>query len=90
MNTIISSLANNQILITEANGDRHFKSYSTTVANIINGRIKLNSKYWSKPTATTNRYLGDFLGIGQSGVKKYVNSAIESGLIELTEDIVKF
>lgn len=90
MSTIISNLANNQILITESNGDRHFKSYQTTIANIINGRIYLNSKYWANQTATTNRYLGTFLGIGQSGVKKYINDSIESGLITSTEDIVKF
>lgn len=89
---LVSNFAPNQILITEDNGDRHFKSYETTICNIINGRIFLNFKYWDKDkqTATTNRYLGTFLNIGQSGVKKYVESAIESGLITLTEDIKKF
>ena len=88
---IISTLAPNQILLTEDNGDRHFKSYTTNIASIVNGRISVNENYWnSGQTATTNRYLGDFLKIGQSGVKKYVNSAIESGLITLTKDIKRF
>ena len=88
---ILSTFAPNQILITENNGDRHFKSYSTTICNIVNGKIKINSKYWiDKQTATTNRYLGTFLKIGQAGVKKYVNSGIESGLIELTDNIQRF
>jgi hypothetical protein len=87
----ISLFAPNQILITEENGNAHFKNYETTICNIINGRIKLNAEYWNKnQTATTNRYLGTFLKIGQSKVKIYINSAIKSGLIELTTDIKKF
>ena len=43
-----------------------------------------------KQTTTTNRYLGTFLKIGQAGVKKYVNNGIESGLITLTDNIIKF
>lgn len=90
-NNTISSLANNQIQILEPNGDKHFKSYETTIANIENGKIKLNKSYYEKGmSATTTKYLGLFLGIGTSGVKKYLQSAIESGLIELTNDLKKF
>jgi hypothetical protein len=53
---LITTFAPNQILFTEDNGNRHFKSYSTNI----------------------------------SSVKKYVNSAVESGLITLTDDIKKF
>lgn len=86
---LITSLANNQFVVLEDNNDRHFKSYATTVCNIINGRISINAKYWKNQTATTNNYLGIFLGIGTAGVKKYIESSIESGLIKLTEDIKK-
>jgi hypothetical protein len=86
-----SLLAPNQILITEENGNAHFKSYETTICNIENGKIKLNAEYWNEnQTATTNRYLGTFLKIGQSKVKIYINSAIKSGLIEITTNIKKF
>lgn len=91
MNNIISSLANNQIVITEPNGDRHFKSYDTTIANIVNGKIKLNKSYYEKGmSATTTKYTGMFLGIGTVAVKKYLASAIASGLIELTDDLKRF
>jgi hypothetical protein len=87
----ISQYAPNQFLVSEENGNAHFKSYETTICNIINGKIKLNAEYWNKnQTDTTNRYLGTFLKIGQAKVKIYINSAIESGLIELTTDIKKF
>lgn len=88
---ILSTFAPNQILITEDNGNRRFKSYETTVCNIIDGKIKINALYWNgKQTDTTNKYLGTFLKIGTAGVKKYVNSAVESGLIELTDKMIKF
>lgn len=88
---LITTFAPNQILFTEDNGNKHFKSYSTNISSVENGRISLNKKYWDNgQTATTNKYLGTFLGIGTAGVKKYVNSAIESGLITLTDDIKKF
>lgn len=86
---LVSNLANNQFVILEDNGDRHFKSYDTTVCNIIKGRIFINAGYWNNQTATTNKYLGVFLGIGTSGVKKYVESAVESKLITLTDNIKK-
>ena len=87
----ISQFAPNQILINEENGNAHFKSYETTICNIINGKIKLNAKYWNNnQTATTNRYLGTFLKIGKAKVKIYIDSAIKSGLIELTTDIKEF
>lgn len=91
MNNIITSLANNQIVITEPNGDRHFKIYDTTIANIVNGKIKLNKFYYENGmSAITTKYTGLFLGIGTSGVKKYLASAIQSGLIELTNDLKTF
>lgn len=88
---LITTFAPNQILISEDNGNRHFKSYNTNIASIENGRITVNKKYWiNGQTATTNKYLGTFLGIGTAGVKKYINSAVDSGLIILTNDIKKF
>ena len=88
---LISNLANNQIVVTEPNGSRHFKSYNTNVASVENGQMFINKNYWNNgQTATTNKYLGVFLGIGTQKVKVYINSAIESGLITLTETIKRF
>lgn len=91
MNNVISLLANNQIQIVEPNQDRHFKSYDTTICNIINGRILLNKKYYDGGmSATTTKYLGVFLGIGTTGVKKYLQDAISNGLITLTNDLKQY
>ena len=85
-NQLISSLAPNQLVILSDNGDRHFKSYQTPIISIENGKISLNSKYWNgSQTNTTNKYLAVFLQIGSIGVKKYIDSAIKSGLITLTD-----
>lgn len=87
-NNVITLLADNQIQILEPNGDRHFKSYHTTICNIIIGKIKLNKKYYNSGMSnTTTKYLGSFLGIGTAGVKKWLDSAVKSGLIELTDDL---
>ena len=87
----ISQYAPNQFLVSEENGNAHFKSYETTICNIINGKIKLNAEYWNEnQTATTNKYFAKFLKLEGSLFKKYINSAIKSGLIELTTDIKKF
>ena len=85
-NQLISSLAPNQLVILSDNGDRYFKSYQTPIISIENGKISLNSNYWNgEQTNTTNKYLAVFLKIGGTGVKKYIDSAIESGLIKLTK-----
>jgi len=88
---LVTTLAPNQIVIIEDNGDKHFKSYDTMICSVINGKIKLNKSYYEKGmSATTTKYTGTFLGIGTAGVKKYLISAIQSGLIELTDNLKKF
>lgn len=88
---IVSTFAPNQILITEDNGNRHFKSYNTNVASVINGKVTVSNTYWKYgQTATTNRYLAYFLGVNGAGFKKYVNSEIANGNIILTENLQSF
>jgi hypothetical protein len=52
----------NQFLIIEGNGSkRTFKSYSTVIAVIENGRTYLDSKAWNF-SVTTSKYRNIFLG----------------------------
>ena len=51
----------NQLELFDENG-KHFYSYGSKIATIDGDRTILYEPYWNFYSATTNRYLLDFLG----------------------------
>ena len=76
MRTASGGYAANQFLIwTE--GGVIFQSYSSVIATkAYDGTVKLNSPYWDFYSATTNRYLLQFLN--ESSIKD-VRAKVKSG-----------
>ena len=75
-----------QFVITNANSDAYFQSYSSIIARRINAtdQVELDVNKWDY-SRTTSKYLARFLGVPSKEVKRKVKSG-EYKLTDLNKD----
>jgi len=77
----VDRMASNQLVITQGDGDRFFRSYNKTIAKErLDGEIELDIKYYHY-SKTTVKYRDKFLDMSS----KEVDEAIKSGRIKMVD-----